>query len=115
MPLFSTFMASALSGLVGFLARFMTLQLAQKLAAYTLYITTTVGFLAAVFICLQSLFNSSVAATAALGVSWTARFLMGLGMFIPANASAVVACVASVWIGCGIYKIQKQGLHNYGS
>lgn len=116
MPLFATLMASCFSALVGFLARFLSLQLAQKIAAYTLYIATTVAFLASVYVCLSSLMGWVTGFTLPSGgLGWVARFLMGLGMFIPANAGAVLACVSSVWIGTSIYKVQKQGLHNYGS
>jgi hypothetical protein len=116
MPLFATLMASSLSAMVGFFARFMSLQLAQKIAAYTLYIATTLAFLASVYICLSSLLGYVTGFAVPGGsLGWVARFLMGLGMFIPANAGAVLACVSSVWIGTSIYKVQKQGLHNYGS
>lgn len=118
MPLFATLMASALSGLVAFLARFLSLQLAQKIAAYTLYIATTVAFAASVLVCLSSLvgmFTGLFAAAGNIGPVAMKYLAMGAGMFIPANASAVLACVASVWIGTSIYKVQKQGLHHYGS
>lgn len=120
MPLFATLMASGLSAMVGFFARFMGLQLAQKIASYTLYIATTVAFLVTVLVCLKSLlgfvqtmFSGSYGLSGAL--SWVNYFGMAVGMFIPSNAVPVIACVASVWIGTSIYKVQKQGLHNYGS
>lgn len=118
MPLFATLMASTMSALVGFLARFLSLQLAQKIAAYTLYIGTTVAFAASVLVCLTSLvgmFSGLFAAAGSVGPMPMKYFAMGAGMFIPSNASAVLACLASVWIGTSIYKVQKQGLHHYGS
>lgn len=118
MPLFSGLIASLFSGLVGFLARFLSLQLAQKIAAYAMYITVTVALLTTTLICLRSLFgmiSGLVSGGGSVGVGWVRFFFMGVGMFIPANAVAVMSCIASVWVATGIYKVQKQGLANYGS
>ena len=116
MPLFATLMASAFSGLVGFLSRYLSLSLAQKIAAYTMYITVTIAMVTAVLVCLRSLAGMLTSlAGVSVGTSWVSYFFVGVGMFIPANAGGVMACLASVWILTSIYKVQKQGLANYGS
>lgn len=117
MPLFATLMASAFSGLVGFFARFFALNLAQKLAAYAMYITVTVAMVASVLGCLHALVGMLASFSVGGGVSfsWVRYFFIGVGMFIPSNAAGVLSCLASVWILTSIYKVQKQGLHNYGS
>lgn len=119
MPLFASLMASLFSGVVGFLARFVSLQLAQKIAAYAMYITVTVALLATTLVCLRSLFGMLSALLSggglAAGLGWVRFFFMAAGMFIPANAGPVMSCIASVWIATSIYKVQREGLSNYGS
>lgn len=118
MPLFATLMASLFSGLVGFLARFVSLQLAQRIAAYAMYIAVTAALLVTTLVCLSSLFGMLSALFSGGGfggLGWVRFFFMGAGMFIPANAGAVMSCIASVWIATSVYKVQKQGLHHYGS
>lgn len=118
MPLFSALVASLFGGFVAFLLRFMGLQAAQRLAVYAMYITVTTAFLVAVFVCLSSLYGGLAGLISGGGGggggSWFRYFFMGVGMFIPSNAASVMACVASVWMGTSIYKVQKQGFQHWG-
>lgn len=37
-------------------------------------------------------------------------FVMGLGMFIPSNAVAIIACLSSVYIACLVYRLKLEAL-----
>jgi hypothetical protein len=122
MPLLAAFIGNLAAGLVAVLGRFMSLRLAMKLASYTAWITVFTAFVASVFICTSGLVAGFSAMFASASGGWSlgsaesaiiSGFGMGLGMFIPANAATVVSCMASVWIACQIYKIQRDGMHNY--
>lgn len=116
MPLFATLFGSVASGLASLFGTFLSYKVALKLAAYTTWITVFTAFLVSVFVCVSNLLGmvtSSVGSTS--GGAWMAYFWMGLGMFIPSNASAIMACLASVWISTSIYKVQKEGIMNFGS
>lgn len=115
MPLLASFIGTVVTALAGFFSRFVVFNLALKLASYTAWIVVVAAFATTVFICLSSLSNAAqgmVSGARGWG-SIPAAFLMGVSMFIPANAGAVLSCLASIWIGCQIYKLQKQGIHNY--
>lgn len=117
MPLLAAFIGSLSSALVGLFSRFMGFKLALKFAAYSTWLVVFAAFLASVYICISSLYGmiSPMLSGGAGGssVSWVKYFFMGVGMFIPANAGAVLSCVASVWIATSIYKIQRDGIQNY--
>jgi hypothetical protein len=116
MPLFAKLFSSIAAALVALFAKFLAFKTALKLAAYTTWIAVFTAFLVSVFVCVSSLLGmvtSSVGSTA--GGSWMPYFWMGLGMFVPSNASAIMACLASVWISTSIYKVQKDGIMNFGS
>lgn len=118
MPLFATFLGSIASALASFFARFMGFRAALKLAAYTTWLGIFTALLASVYVCLSNLYgmvDGLISGSASGGVGWIRYFFMAAGMFIPANAGAVVSCIASVWIATGIYKFQRDGLANYGS
>lgn len=116
MPVFATFLGSIASALATFFASFMSYKLALKLAAYTAWVTIFTAFLGSVYVCVSSLYSMVSGFTGGGGGGgWMSYFLMGLGMFIPANAGAVLSCLGSVWIATGIYKFQKDGLAHYGS
>jgi hypothetical protein len=114
MPLFAKLFGSVASGFVALFAYFLSFKSALKLAAYTTWIVTFTAFLVAVFVCVSSLLNYLTGGISG-GPSWVGYFGVGLGMFIPANASAVMSCVASVWIATNVYKVQKQGIFGFGS
>jgi len=120
MPLLAVFMGSVASALVGLFSRFMGFKAALRLASYTLWITILTALLVSVLICLNSLYAyvqsghaTSIATGAVNASNWYTLFFMGVGMFIPANAGAVVSCLGSVWLSMSIYKIQKDGIQNY--
>lgn len=115
MPLLASFVGSIAGALVSFFARFMSMQVALRLAAYGAWMVVFGTFLASVYVCISALY----AAVRAMldgppgDGAWWHYLIMGIGMFIPTNAAAVVGCVSSVWIATSIYKIQKDGIHNY--
>ena len=116
MPLFATLFGSVVTALVQLFGTFLSYRVALKLAAYTTWIAVFTALLVSVFVCVSSL----LAMVSGAGVSggdgnWAARFMMGVGIFIPSNASSVIACVSSVWISTSIYSVQKQGIFGFGS
>lgn len=62
------------------------------------------AFLTAVSVCASSLL--AMISTAGL----PSRFVMGLGMFIPSNAVAVMACLSSVYLACLVYRLKLEAL-----
>ena len=118
MPLFATLFESILTAAVAFFSSYFSFRVAMRVATYSTWLAIWTAFLVAVYVCLSSLYSMSsglIAGTNGSGISWVAMFFMGLGMFIPANAGAVLSCVASVWIGTGIYKFQRDALQNFGA
>lgn len=115
MPLFAALFGSAVTALVQFFGLFLAHKVALKLAAYTVWIAVFTAFLISVFVCVSSLLGMVTVGFSGIGTGWVSKFLMGLGMFIPANASAVIACVSSVWISTNIYRVQKQGIFGFAS
>jgi hypothetical protein len=113
MPLLAAFVGNVAVALAGFFSRYVAFELALKLAAYVAWIAVVSTFAVTVFVCVSGLVATASGMFSAGGSNLLRMFGMGLGMFIPANASTVLSCVASVWIGCQVYKLQKQGMHNY--
>lgn len=114
MPLFAKLFGSVASALASFFALFLEFKTALKLAAYTTWITVFTAFLVSVFICVSSILSMLTSATGG-GGAWVSMFFMGMGMFIPSNAAAVMSCLGSIWISTSIYSVQKQGIFGFGS
>lgn len=115
MPLFATLFGSVASALVSLFSTFLGYKVALKLAAYTTWIAVFSAFLVSVFICVSSLLAMLSSGVAGSGGTWVGLFMMGLGMFIPSNASAVMACLGSIWISTSIYAVQKQGIFGFST
>lgn len=111
MPLLAAFIGSLASGLATLFATQMAYTSALKLAAYVTWITVAGVFIASVFVCCNTLY--SMLGSVNVGGGWVRYLWMGLGMFIPQNASAVMACIASVWIASSVWKIQRIGIENF--
>lgn len=111
MPLFVTFIGSVSQFLIGFFTRFMSYKAAISLASFLTWVGILTAFVVSVSVCLSNLYGmlGSVGGSGDMGH----KFMMGLGMFIPANAGGVLSCMASVWIGCQVYKIRKVGIQNF--
>lgn len=116
MPLFASLFGSAITALVQLFSLFMSYRVALKLAAYTAWIGVFGALLVSVFVCVSSLLGMLTSGIGGgSGGVWVSQFWVGLGMFIPSNASAVLACVSSVWISTSIYAVQKQGIFGFAS
>lgn len=116
MPVLATFIGSIASALVELFSKFMGYKLALKFASYTTWLAILAAFLISVYVCLSSLFGMASGFSSGGGgggASWVRFFWMGVGMFIPPNAGAVMSCIGSVWISTSMYKIQKDGIQNY--
>lgn len=111
MPLLAAFIGTLAGGIASLLARFLAFNVALKIAAYASWIAVFTAFLASVIVCCSTLFQ--MMASAGGGGGWSSKFFMGLGMFIPVNATAVMSCIASVWIATSIFKIQRIGIENF--
>lgn len=112
MPLLAGLIGSMASGLAGFFATWIGYQAALKLAAYVTWITVAGVFLASVYTCINSLYGM-LSGMSGGGGGWVKYLWMGLGMFIPQNSTAVLSCVASVWIATSVWRIQKTGIENF--
>lgn len=115
MPLFAKLVGSIATALVALFSQFLAFKTALKLAAYTAWIAIFTALLVSVFVCVSSIFAYVTATGGTGGTSWMTYFWMGVGMFIPANASAILACVASIWISTNIYLVQRRGLFGFAS
>lgn len=120
MPLLATFIGSLSSALVGLFSRFLSFKVALRFASYTTWIAILSALLVSVYVCLSSLYafvgafvSGGVGGGSGLSGSMVSMFFMGVGVFIPANAGAVISCIGSVWIATSVYRIQKDGIENY--
>lgn len=115
MKLFALFLGTLAQGFLALFSRFMGFKAALRLASYAAWITVLTTYAASVIVCVGSLASMVASASGGSGASeWLWRFWMGVGMFIPSNAGAVIACVGSVWIASSIYAMQRDGLVNFG-
>lgn len=116
MPLLAKLIAAIATGAIAVFSRFMSFSLALKFASYTAWIAVLTAYLASVYVCITSLRTmvvSFLGSTGGINGGIGSAFAMGVGMLIPSNAAGVLSCVASVWIATQVYKIQKDGIHNY--
>jgi hypothetical protein len=117
MPLFAGLVLSLCNGFFAVFGQFLAMRTAVKLAAFSALVTIATAFLLTVAVCLSSLYSMSSALVNGAGAAggWIAAFFMGVGMFIPSNAGAVMACIGSVWIATSVYKFQRDAVLNFGS
>jgi len=116
MPIFAALLLSLCNALAVLFARLMSVEAAIKLAAYVAWMALVVALLGSVYICLSSLYSMAsglFSGSGATGGSWVRFFFMGLGIFIPSNAGAVIACVASVWLATNIYRVQSFAIKTF--
>lgn len=117
MPIFAALLLSLCNALATVFARFVGIEAAVKLAAYVAWLALLTALLASLYVCLSSLYGMAGALFSGSGGSglsaWVTMFFMGLGMFIPANAGAVMSCVASVWLGTNIYRVQSFAIKSF--
>jgi hypothetical protein len=115
MPLFAGLLLSLCNALASVFIRFMSIEAAVKLAAYVSWIGLLAALLSSVYVCLSSLYGFASALFSGVGGSsgFLKMFFMGLGLFIPANAGAVMSCVASVWLATNIFRVQSFAIRNF--
>lgn len=107
MPLFATLVAACINGLVAIFGVMMATSEAIKWARRVFIIALMAAFCVAVKVCMSTLLGY-IASFHAGGLP--SRFMMGLGMLIPSNATAVLACMGSVWLACVILRLKMDGL-----
>lgn len=113
MPLFAAFLGSLAQAFLALFVKFMGFKQALRLASYAAWITILTAFITTTMVCISSLYGM-VSGFGGGGGGWLSYFWMGLGMFIPSNAAAVLSCIGSVWVATSVYKMQKDGLINFG-
>lgn len=116
MPIFATLLLSLCNALASVFIRFMSVEAAVKLAAYLAWIAIVAALLAAVYGCMSGLYAMVSALFSGGGGTSTGflrMFFMGVGMFIPSNAGAVMSCIASVWLATNIYRIQSFAIKTF--
>lgn len=117
MPLLANFIGVLAQFFAGFLSRFMAFGLALKYASWLAWSAVIVGYFVSVTVCMLAAKSAFGAALGALGpassANWVGYFAVGLGMVIPPNAPALLACMATVWITTQVAKIQKQGIEQF--
>lgn len=114
MPLLAAFLGSAIGALASFFGKFLTEKVAISLASFLAWMSVLTAFILSVSACLNALYAVAGSGGGGGGAGWLHYFWMGLGMFIPANAGAVMSCIGSVWIGTEVYKIRKTGVQVFG-
>lgn len=117
MPLLANFVGVLAQFFAGFLARFFSFGLALKYASWLAWSAVIVAYFVSVTVCMLAAKSAFSAALGALGApsigNWVGYFSVGLGMVIPTNAPALLACMATVWITTQVAKIQKQGIEHF--
>jgi len=117
MPIFATLLLSLCNALASVFIRFMSIEAAVKLAAYVAWIAIVAALLTTVLVCLNTLYaglGAIISGGSSVNIAnWVSYFFMGVGMFIPANAGAVLSCVASVWLATNIYRVQSFAIKSF--
>lgn len=114
MPLLGQLIQGLVFWLGGFLAKFMTEKVAVGVASFLAYMAMVTAFTASVHVCLASL-QGLVQSSSGGGGSLVRFFFMGVGMFIPSNAGAILSCIGSVWVGTTVFVMRKNGFLHFGS
>ncbi|TAM39760.1 MAG: hypothetical protein EPN61_12025 [Burkholderiaceae bacterium] len=116
MPIFAKLFGAFGVGLVALLSQFMAARVAVKLAAYLTWMAIVVSMVTTTAFCVGNLMDMVAAFISGGGAGAAGHYLaMGIGMFIPSNAGAVMGCIASVWLITSVYKLQKTGVTVFGS
>lgn len=118
MPLLGSLIGALATAFASLFSTFFGYKVALKLAGYTAWLLVFTAYVASAFVCLTSLYalvGGLVSGVGGGGSSWWSLFFMGVGMFIPSNAGAVMSCIGSVWIGTSVYSFQRTAIHTYGS
>jgi len=117
MPLLANFVGVLAQFFAGLLSRFFSFGLALKYASWLAWSAVIVAYFVAVTACMIAAKGAFAAALSGLGApsltNWVGYFGIGLGMVIPPNAPALLACMATVWITTQVAKIQKQGIEQF--
>lgn len=115
MPIFATLFSSISAGFAALFSAFLARDLALKSASYAAYVAVTAAFLATTYVCVNSLWSMAMGFFSGSGSikSVSGAVAIGLGMLIPGNAATVLACCASVWSACQVYRMQRTGIIHF--
>lgn len=103
MPLLATFLTTAFGAMFSFFARFMVIEKAARLAAWTITFGLITVLLASAFSCIYGVCASNIASFA------TIHPAIGMGLGIAWNSITLTAasCYMTVWIACQVYVMKK--------
>lgn len=106
MPLLATLLVGWFNGAIAFAISVLTYQQGLAWARRLFILGLLAAFAVAVKVCVVALLTMLSGAQVGL----PGRVLMGIGMFIPSNAVAVLACMGSIWLAAFILRLKIQGL-----
>lgn len=104
MPVLAKLLSWMYERLTKLLARFMGVDIARSAARRAIVLALFAAFYAAIGTCISFLL-STVSGAVASG-NLPAKFVMGVGMFIPSNAVAVLSCVGAVYLATILMRIK---------
>lgn len=104
MPLLAALLNASYLWIVGFASNVMWYVHTIAWARRAFIVSVGVAFFAAIAACMSALLSM------VSGAGLPSRFVMGLGMFIPSNAVAVMACLGSVYLACIVYRLKLNAL-----
>jgi hypothetical protein len=107
MPLLGRLLVGLFDLLFGAFARFMVLEKAAKLAAWTVCLT----LIAALFTSAMSCVNGACATTITNMTKVHEAFAMGMGIAINPATLTCVSCYMATWILCQLYVIKKKAIN----
>lgn len=115
MPIFATLFSSVAAGFAALFSAFLARDIAMKTASYTAYVAITAAFLTTTYVCIHSLWSMAMSFFGGAGTIKTigGAIAIGLGMLVPSNAATVLACCASVWSACQVYRMQRTGIIHF--
>ena len=108
MPIFAALVKAIHLAWVGLLSNVLFYVFTVTWARRAFIVALGVAFFAAVGTCASYLLGI-VSSFAAVG-PYAARFVQGVGMLIPSNAVAVLACLATIWLACIVYRLKLEAL-----
>lgn len=103
MPLLASFLSVAFGAMFSFFGRFMVMEKAARLAAWTVSFGLIAALITAAYSCISGICATNIASMASIHPS----FGMGLGIAWNAVTLTAASCYMTVWIACQIYVMKK--------
>jgi hypothetical protein len=107
MPLLGTLLVGMFDLVLAFFGRFMVLEKAAKLAAWTVALALIAGLFTSAMSCV----NGACAASISGMSSSHQSFAMGLRIAINPTSLTAISCYMATWILCQLYVIKKKAIN----